>query len=336
MKVLIIGAGRMGQRHAQGVAPISDVETIVLTDISDAALLSAEEILSSNSNHKKFLYQKTEEFNDEDQFDIGIISATAQGRLALCELAVKTKCKYVLVEKPIGQSVSEVEELIRYFKRKETRAFVNLNMRLYPDSLKLKNDLNSKPQLKGIKNITINTGTVGIAANGIHYLDYLFFLTDADDARIISAEINDTTIPSARGQQFKDFGGWCILKLYKKKNHVANVFLSISSQSTVFGGWDIVCPNGRITINECNGKRWDYIRKEESEMPIQRYNADYLPPVESTFESPFLGELTKLWVEGLMNNQFLLPDINEVEPSHRLMFEWLSYSKTYSEVFPIT
>ncbi len=326
----------MGQRHALGIAPISEVETIVLTDISDDALLSAKEILRSNSNHKKFLYQKTEEFNDKDHFDIGIISATAQDRLALCEIAVKTRCKYVLVEKPIGQSAVEVEKLIQYFKGTETRAFVNLNMRLYPDSLKLKNDLNTMPQLQGLKNITVNTGTVGIGANGIHYLDYLFFLTDADDSRIISAEIDDTTIPSARGHQFKDFGGWCLLKLYKKKIPVANVFLSISSHSTVFGGWDIVCPNGRITINECNGKRWDYIRKEESEMPIQRYNADYLPAVETGFESPFLGDLTKLWVEGLINEQFLLPDIEEVEPSHKLMFEWLSYSKTYSEVFPIT
>ena len=326
----------MGQRHAIGIAQIPELEKIVLTDISDSALLNAQENLKSNSNNQKFFFQKMQDFSHEDHFDIGIISATAQNRLSLCEFAVKTKCKFVLVEKPVGQSLTEVKKLINYFKEKETHAFVNLNMRLYPDSLKLKNDLNSKPQLKGIKNITVNTGTVGIGANGIHYLDYLFFLTDADDARIISAEIDDTIIPSARGIQFKDFGGRCILKFYKNQHLVANVFLSISSQSTVFGGWDIVCPNGRITINESNGRRTDYIRKAESEMPIQRYNADYLPPVESLFESPFLGDLTKLWVEGLMHNEFLLPHIDDALLSHKLMFDWLSYSKNYSDVFPIT
>jgi hypothetical protein len=37
-----------------------------------------------------------------------------------------------------------------------------------------------------------------------------------------------------------------------------------------------------------------------------------------------------------MHNESLLPHIDNVLPSHKLMFDWLSYSKNYSDVFPIT
>jgi hypothetical protein len=33
MKVIIAGAGRMGQRHAQGIAGIKEIECITLADI---------------------------------------------------------------------------------------------------------------------------------------------------------------------------------------------------------------------------------------------------------------------------------------------------------------
>ena len=71
-------------------------------------------------------------------------------------------------------------------------------------------------------------------------------------------------------------------------------------------------------------------------MPVNRYFADYNPPVESTIESPFLGILTAKWVEGLANGINLLPNVKESLRVHELMFEWLKLSKTHKEIFPIT
>lgn len=336
MKVLIIGAGRMGQRHAAGAADVAAVNKVTLADISADALQTAKNNMAANAHAGKYDFKLIAEIDGSEQFDIGIIAATAQNRIGLCELAVKSACKFVLVEKPLGQSMQEVKAVMNYFKGTPAQAYVNLNMRVYPDSLKLKKDLNNKPQLAGKKVFTVNTGTVGIGANGIHYLDYLFFLTDADRAEVAAAEIDETMIPSARGPQFKDFGGWCAINLFKSNERVARAYISVNPESTVFGGWDIVCPHGRITINESNGKRMDYIRKADSEMPIQRYNADYETPVETGFDSPFLGDLTRAWIEGIGRGEHLLPSIEEALPSHKLMFDWLSHSKTHSGTFPIT
>lgn len=336
MRVLIIGVGRMGMRHALGTASVSHVQEVALADIAVSAIDNAKEQIKNIPEADKFSYHLLEGLDGLTGFDIGILAATAKDRIGLCQKLIQSGCKYILVEKPLGQSITEVHELISFFRKSDVMAFVNLNMRVYPDSLKLKNDLENLPQFQGKKSITINTGTLGIGANGIHYLDYLFFLTNADSAKLLSADIDSTTIPSARGPQFQDFGGWCVISYSKENNEVAKAYISINPESTVFGGWDIIGPHGRITINECNGKRVDYLRKENSLMPIQRYNADYQPPIETIFDSPMLGDLTRLWIEGLDKGKFLLPTLEEALLSHKIMFAWLSKGREYKEIFPIT
>jgi len=323
----------MGQRHASGIANIEEVSRISIVDISVEALSSAKETLPASD---KFEFLLRDDIGPEYSFDVGIIAATAQNRMESCEFAVKHGCRHLLIEKPLGQSLSELEELINFFEGTNCKASVNLNMRVYPDSIKLKNDLNTMSQMRGVKNVTINTGTVGIGANGIHYLDYLVFLSGADSAEIMYGEIDKVTIPSARGPQFKDFGGRVFIKFYRAGELLLNAFISIGSKSTVFGGWDIVGAHGRITINESTGKRIDYMRKEDSEMPIQRYNADYQKPVEIPFDSPYLGDLTNIWVRGIIKGEETLPSLKTAVLSHRLMFDWLSFSTDFKRTFPIT
>lgn len=333
MKILIIGAGRMGVRHAQGVKSIDAVTEVVVSDISEVALEAARKLI----NDRRFQYCLTADLLSKFRsFDTCIIAATAVNRIELIQIAEQFSCKDILVEKPLGQSMEQVAELGEYVRSHQLNCAVNLNMRLYDSFIKLKDDLVSKNTLHGPKTITINTGTLGIGANGIHYLDLLFFLLDADVANLVSAEIDQTLIPSGRGSQFGDFGGWAVIKFYSKDIFAGTVFISMSSVSTVFGAWEIVAPNGRIYFNEVEGKRVDTFRKADSQMPINRYFADYLPPVESSFESPFLGDLTAKWIRGLMNNQKLLPGIDESFQVHKLLFDWLGKSKTHSSIFPIT
>jgi predicted dehydrogenase len=333
MNILIIGSGRMGQRHATGIVDIEEISKIKIIDISRQALNTAMEVLPES---KKFEFHLVEEVEEDLRYHVGIIASTARNRKESCELALKLGCKHLLIEKPLGQSQQEFDDLLRYFDGTDCLAYANLNMRVYPDSVKLKNDLQTMGQFEGVKNITINTGTVGIGANGIHYLDFLIFLSDADSASIIYAEIDEKTIPSARGNEFQDFGGRIFIEYYKNEKLVLNAFISISSESTVFGGWDIIGSNGRITINESTGKRIDYLRKADSTMPIQRYNADYLPPSEMNFDSPFLGDLTKIWVNGILSGVETLPTLKKASLSHKLMFDWLAKSKNFSNSFPIT
>jgi len=326
----------MGIRHALGVSSVPEISKILLLDISEHSLTIAKAQLSNNKSFNKFDFKIFDENLFLSNFEYCIIAATAEDRISQCQIAYNAGCKFLLIEKPLGQSIEKIKNLILFCNKKNIQAFVNLNMRIYPDSIKLREDLQNKPQFLGMKKITMNTGAVGIGANGIHYLDFLFFLTNANQAKIIAAKVDKIKIPSARGSNFEDFGGWCMISFFKDEKEIANAFISINPESSVFGGWDIVGSHGRVTINESNGKRFDFLRKSDSKMPSQRYNADYDAPVETNFDSPFLGDLTFKWLSELIKGKAILPLIDESLLSHELLFEWLSNNEIHQDNFPIT
>ena len=333
MRVLIIGAGRMGIRHAQGILNNDGVSEILITDINNASLENAKTIL----NNSKVIYSLNSDVDFSITYDTCVIASTANDRIGQLNFVAKFKPTNILVEKPLGQSWKEVEELEKHVLAYKLNCSVNLNMRLYDSFNQLKNNLKDKPQLNGKKTITINTGTLGIGANGIHYLDLLYFLLDADSAKIVSAKIEDELVPSGRGPAFGDFGGWAVINFYKDGADVGTTLISISNHSTAFGSWEIVAPNGRVWFNEVDQKCIYSLRKEDSQLPISRYYGDYLPNEELKFEAPFLGDLTNKWINNIIiNGKSNLPSISESKPVHQLMFDWLSKSKTHSKIFPIT
>lgn len=338
MKVLVLGAGRMGIRHCLGVLKVSEINELVVADINKEALSNAKTQLDNKNPATKIQYVLLDEIAKVERADIIIIAATAGNRKETCEKLLKLNPKYFLVEKPLGQSMKQVNDLVEFFEnQKDIKAFVNLNTRLYPAYQKLKKEIQELPQFKGPLTFSINTGTVGIGANGIHYVDLIKFLTDAVSIKVKHASIDDNLIPSGRGPQFGDFGGFCVMEYSDAKGKkLCTAHLILGSQSTALGPWEIVGSNGRILIDEFEQTRFNKYRKADSELPVQRYAGDYLPMETETFEIPFLNDLTEKWLRQLINNNFILPEIKETLPVHQAMFEWLSASEKYKEEFPIT
>lgn len=338
MKVVIIGAGRMGIRHAQGIENIPEISDIYLIDISENSLINSSEILSNLENFKKFKFLLSSNFADlNEQFDVAIIASTAGDRLDTLSQVIHKKVKHVLLEKPLGQSLEEVQKIQKFLESyPSVQSYVNFSMRLTPSLIQLKKDLQSVPQLTGNKTISVNTGAIGIGANGVHLLDMCFFLFDADKAKIVASEVENDIIPSGRGSQFNDFGGWCVIKFYKQDEYLGKLLLSISATSTSFGPIEIISSNGRIYYDEVRETRIDSLRNESSELPVYRYHGDYLPDVKKDFESLPLSQLTHFWLQKLIKGERVLPEVKESLIIHELLFDWLSKSKTHSKLFPIT
>ncbi len=336
MDVVIIGSGRMGIRHATGALESGCVNKIYLLDVTSSSLENAISQLGSLTNSEKINAMLISEFRPVN-VNVVIIAATASNRLETCKLALECNPSSILIEKPLGQSYQEVSELVDYFDQFEANVSVNLNTRLYTFIQHLKSDIFSWPQLEGPVNISFNGGSLGIGANGIHYIDLMYFLYGADSAELVYAEIEPSMLPSGRGIEFGDFGGMAVIKFYDSmQSYLGRATISLSSTSTVFGGWEIIGSHGRIRINELEGSRVDILRSEDSTMPVNRYAADYLPPNHIEIESPMLSEITKLWLQNLSNNINSLPSLKETLKVHKLMFDWLDHSKSHKSSFPIT
>ena len=335
MRLLITGAGRMGIRHAMGALQSDAVESLTMMDIAPAALENAQAQLSTSGREKELRFILPGDLSGS--YDAVIMSSTASDRLGACRDVLSLSPRNLLIEKPLGQSLGDVTALTDALSSmKDLHVSVNLNMRMYPFVKTLKSDINSLPQFEGLKYINFTGGTLGIGANGIHYLDFIYFLLDADDAEVVAASIDDNMIPSGRGPAFGDFGGWACIHFRKGGVLVGKSLLLLSSSSTVFGGWEIIGSHGRIRLNEIEGERVDILRRADSEMPMNRYAADYLPPVTTKIESPFLGDLTREWLNGIAAGKQLLPSLDQSVRVHKLMFDWLSHSTKKFEKYPIT
>lgn len=336
MDLVIIGSGRMGIRHATGAASNKFVHKIFLIDVNNDALELAKNQLKKSGFIEKFSFHLLSDLeNLELKNCIGIVASPARERKKVCNELINKRVKKILIEKPLGQSLEEVTELVNLMQESDTSAYVNLNMRLYNFFVSLKNDFVKIEQLKGYKIVSINTGSIGIGANGIHYLDLLCFLFDADNAELVAGEIEESTLASGRGKDYKDFGGWCTIKFYRFNCEIGRAHISITSKSTVFGNWDIVAPYGQIIINEISQLKTEILRKENSTLPIERYGAEYMDPVVSTINTPFLGDLTSKWIDSLVEGNSVLPNLKESLLAHKLLFDWLSISSDCTK-YPIT
>ncbi len=337
MKIAVIGIGRMGQRHIQGALLVDNVQSIIAVDINQTALDNAQNNLKSEPNFNKIDFKLSSDFYKANlPLDVIIVASTAGDRIEDLNKLLKLNPKCILLEKPLGQSMHEVEEIIKATENQTVKVYVNLNTRLYPSFNKLKNDILTLPQFNGITDVSVTTGTLGIGANGIHYIDLMSYLFNADEIEFVAGEISTEIVPSGRGSQFCDFGGWCVLN-YKSENKIkAKVHFSISSQSTSLGTMNFTFPHARVIVDEFEQIRYNKYRKEDSTMPLQRYAADYQTQETEEFISPDLKLLTKLWLQNLSQDKEVLPLVKHSLLSHKTMFEWLSKSATHKNIFPIT
>lgn len=328
----------MGVRHAQGLLSCDFVRSVEISDSNPDALSRAQADLQRNEHFLKCSFRDSESvFTQSAKVDVVVVATTAMGRLGTLQKVYQLKPQVVLVEKPLGQSFQEVTDLVDLANSHPVKTFSNLNMRLYDYFKALREDLISVPQLAGFKNVTINSGAVGIGANGIHYIDLLVYLFGAASVTVERAFVEDDLIASGRGAQFSDFGGYaCFLFLAASGAPLGRALVAIHATSSVLGAWEVVAPNARVRIDEICQKRYNHYRRPESQLPPYRYGADYFEEEVTSIKIPEMADLTKQWLEAFVAKRELLPTVQDSLLVHNLLFSWLSASAKYSDRFPIT
>lgn len=338
MNCLVLGAGKMGIRHARGLLSVPEVTSVAVSDNSVNALAEASRLLEAEKGFEKCEFIDSESlYSSRKQFRFAIIATTADGRARTLERVLQLEPEAVLVEKPLGQNYEETLSIQHISEQSRARVYANLNLRLLPYFSELKHDFATVPQLQGTTNVTLNTGAIGIGANGIHVIDLLTHLFDAVEVEVRYANISQATIPSPRGQQFLDFGGEACLEFLKSDQSVrARALLAFHPLSSVFGRWCFVSQNGEVTVDELRQVRINRYRNPSSSLPLYRYGADYLPDEIATFATPDLASITASWLSSYLKGASNLPSVAECTLPHRVLFSWLSTQQQKFEAFPVT
>jgi len=136
IKVAIIGAGRMGQRHAEAYKKIKNVEIIGFYDK-----------LGKNANDlaKKFKVKKlTLQQILKDKTIEAVNVCTPNFDHAKMTISALNSGKHVLVEKPMATNLKDCNEMINAAKKNKVNLMVGQTYRFYPSSIITKKIIDKK------------------------------------------------------------------------------------------------------------------------------------------------------------------------------------------------
>jgi predicted dehydrogenase len=181
MKVLVIGVGSIGKRHAANASKYADVG-IVDFDINKAESVSKELNVESFGDS----INKAVEWG----FDGVIIATPHKYHISIAEKVLEF-CSMLLIEKPISHDDDKVKEFLDYAKQLNKKVFVVCNMRFHQAVQAMKASLSligkplfsrahygnylpdMRPNVDYRELYVSDRDEGGVMLDGIHELDYL-------------------------------------------------------------------------------------------------------------------------------------------------------------------
>ncbi|MGB6152092.1 MAG: Gfo/Idh/MocA family oxidoreductase [Pricia sp.] len=118
LKFAVVGCGHIGKRHVSVISAEADAQLVAVCD-TDSEKLGIEAVTASGAK----TYTDFQQMLAEADFDV-ICICTPHGLHANMSIAAAKAGKHILVEKPMGLSVSESEEMIRVAEEEGVRLFV--------------------------------------------------------------------------------------------------------------------------------------------------------------------------------------------------------------------
>jgi len=205
-RVLIVGCGQLGSRHLQAVAALSQVREIEVVDPRPEALALGRERLEDVPDRQPATRYRwcssLEEATREG--DLCILATQAQGRCQLLQdIAGQLGYRQFLLEKIVGQSIEELDQLLEFVQAREIAAWVNLKSRAYPIHQRIAQRLDVADPIL----FHAMGGNHGLANNGVHTADLFAFYDGATRIELVGSSIDPILHPSKRGSQVFDLSG---------------------------------------------------------------------------------------------------------------------------------
>lgn len=187
MRVIIIGAGQLGSRHAESLAKLPQLEELLLVDPSKQSLETAQDRVQAQgfSGEVRLLSDLT---SFEGDFELAVISTSSSERLsALRNTLQRASVRHVLLEKLLCPSTIQLDEFDDIFSQGVSSFWLNCPTPFFPHNLNIAGALNSGIGSTPIQ-YTVTGGDFGLVTNSIHYLEHFQKLTKS---QITSLRLRD-------------------------------------------------------------------------------------------------------------------------------------------------
>ena len=192
-RLMIVGAGKLGCYHLQGLAKLDQDAIIDIYDPSEASLERAkdhvDEIEHSSRHAIRYL---TDPRELGDDYDLGI-NATTSGFRNDSIRKTGHLAKAWILEKILAQSVQQMDEIEDLLSGGQT-AYVNHMMRELTWLRDAKNII-ARQQVMSVETIGTNWS---IACNALHHLDLAGWMSGGQLLALNTSELSEQWVPSKR------------------------------------------------------------------------------------------------------------------------------------------
>ena len=225
-KFLIIGLGTIGYRHFESLYNSNNNFHIDCYDISKISRDRVYNSLNLKKKHKVRLLKSLSELDFKYDFLINATSSDVRLKI-LKKILKKTKFRYVILEKILAQSVTDLRSL-NLISKNFKKCWVNTPMH----ELDLYKKLKKKINIHRVKKIEFNYFD-GLACNAIHFIDFISTWKNQLPIKINTSNLKNWYMSKRKG--FFDVYGSLeiiypdqtelILKSFKSKKNTIVIFL---------------------------------------------------------------------------------------------------------------
>lgn len=262
--VILIGAGKIGSRHLQGLAKTGLPMNISVVDADENSLQTAKdryEEISPGPHPKNISYFKTLDL-PEKNFDLAIIATNAPMRARITEELLSKSCvKSIVFEKVLFQKEEEYIGIRELLCRNNVKAWVNCSRRLYPFYHEIKNQLAAELPLT----MHVQGGNWGLASNAIHCIDLFAFFIDSYEYSVTADSLCPDVLESKRpgfldvfGTLVCNFSDSNSLLLSAKNTPMAPDTITIQSAASMI----VIDEGNRVLFESKKKTNWDWNKKE--------------------------------------------------------------------------
>ena len=198
IQVLLVGLGNIGFRHLQGMAPIAARVQLTAVDPSpEARQRAADEWTRAGGPDARV----AAEHSEVEAADIANVATSAAGRLELMRAVLdQARPSRLVLEKVVFQDPGHFDMAREIAEAEGTKVWVNCPRRQWPAYRALAEALKGEAFT-----LRVRGRNIGLACNGVHFIDLLQFLAGYPDVALETASI-DEVIPAKREGYYECLG----------------------------------------------------------------------------------------------------------------------------------
>ena len=145
-----------------------------------------------------------------EKLDIVSVASFASSHADLVVACAESGVRAIFCEKPIATRLADAERMLAACRQSGALLAVNHNRRFHPHFREMQRRI-AAGELGELTGVWLQWGTGRLCNVGTHFIDAAMMLTGRV-LRAVSATLDLTGRPDCRGSEFRDPGGWAMLR----------------------------------------------------------------------------------------------------------------------------